>query len=68
VSAFINTEAMERAAYRMEQAVSSANQVADRMESALHQLRILTEDGYGNNVSRLIELLIQDAARKETQP
>lgn len=65
MSAFINTEAMERAAYRMEQAVASANQAADRMEYALHQLRVLTEDGYGNNVSRLIQLLLEDAARKE---
>jgi len=65
MSTYINTEAMERAAYRMEQAATSANQAADRMESALHQLRALTEDGYGNNISRLIELLLQDDARKE---
>jgi hypothetical protein len=65
MSTYINTEAMERAAYRIEQAATSAHQAADRIESALHQLRVLTEDGYGNNFSRLIELLIQDAARKE---
>lgn len=46
-----------RAANRLEEAAKSANEAAERMESALHQLRMLVEDGYGNNVSRLIELL-----------
>lgn len=65
MSTFINTEAMENAAYRMERAATSANQAAERMESALHQICVLTEDGYGNNVCTLIELLRAEHARKE---
>lgn len=57
MSQFINVEAMETAAYRMRDAAAEANRAADRLESVLHQLRVLTEDGYGNNVTALIELL-----------
>jgi len=49
-----------RAADRLESAAKSANEAAGRMESVLHQLRALVDDGYGNNVSRLIELLAKD--------
>lgn len=57
MSQFIDTEAMTTAAYRMRDAAMEANRAADRLESVLHQLRLLTEDGYGNNVTTLIELL-----------
>jgi hypothetical protein len=53
-------EDAHRAANRMEQAAKSANEAAERMESVLHQLRMLVDDGYGNNVTRLIELLSKD--------
>jgi hypothetical protein len=52
-----DTEAAENAAYRMERAARSANEAADRLEEVLRQLRVLTEDGYGNNVSQLVALL-----------
>jgi len=48
------------AARRLEDAARSANQAADRMETVLHQLRMMTEDGYRNNVTRLIELLSKE--------
>lgn len=54
-------EDAHRAATRLEQAAKSANEAAERMESALHQLRVLVDDGYGNNVTRLIELLSKES-------
>jgi len=62
MSTFLNTEQMENAAYRMRDAAIEANRAADRLETVLHQLRVLTENGYGNNVSRLIELLSKEAS------
>jgi len=60
MSAYINTEAIESASYRLQRAADEANRAADRLDYVLHQLRILTEEGYGNNVSRLIELLSKE--------
>lgn len=60
---YLDVEGADRAAIRLERAALSANSAADRLEEATRQIRFLTEDGYGNNVCRLIELL-----SKETSP
>lgn len=59
----LNAEDAHRAANRLESAAKDASNAADRLEAAVHQLRLLTEPGYGNTVERLIELL-----SKETRP
>lgn len=53
----LNAEDAYRAASRLESAAKDANNAAERIEEAVRQLRMLTEDGYGNNVSILIEKL-----------
>lgn len=53
----LNAEDAHRAASRLESAVKDAMNAAERIEEAVRQFRMLTEDGYGNNVTRLIELL-----------
>lgn len=65
---YIPTETLERAASRLEEAARQAHQAADRIESLLHQLRVLTEPGYGNNVSLLINLLEGLDAEKYVPP
>lgn len=59
----INTEDLVWAARRLGDAAIEANRAADRLETVLHQLRVMTEDGYGNNFCKLIELL-QDNENK----
>lgn len=54
------------AIHRMESAADKMSQSADRIENAVHQMTILLADGYGNNASRLVELLEkQEATNKE---
>jgi len=62
MSQYIDVEGMHSAARRMENAADSAQRSADRIEQAVNQLKILLDDGYGNNACKLIELL-----SKETQ-
>lgn len=57
---YLDVEGADRASFRLERAAQSANSAADRLESAVQQLRTMTEDGYGNNVCRLIELLSKE--------
>lgn len=54
---YLDTEGAMRAARKLEDAAQEATRAADRLETVLHQLRVLTEDGYGNNMCALIELL-----------
>lgn len=53
----ISDEGQIHAACRMKAAAEEMTRAADRIESAIQQFRVLFEDGYGNNVCRLIELL-----------
>lgn len=53
----ISDEGQLRAAYTMRDAAQEMSMAADRLETVLHQIKVLTEDGYGNNVTVLIELL-----------
>ena len=57
MSNYVDVEGLEKAAIRAERAATALNQAADRVEEAVRQLRMLTENGYGNNTERLIELL-----------
>ncbi len=64
MSTFIDTEGMSNAARRMEFAAREATHAADRIEESVRQFRILTENGYGNNVSILIEQLAEIKAKE----
>lgn len=50
-------EGQLRAAVIMRDAAEKAASAADRIETAVHRLGVMIEDGYGGNVPRLIELL-----------
>lgn len=53
----ITDEGMARAAARMQEAADRMDAAAYRMETAVQRLAVMTEDGYGGNVPKLIELL-----------
>jgi predicted deacetylase len=67
LSAYLDVEGANRAAHRLECAAQDAKNAAARIEDAVAQLRALTEDGYGNNVSRLIELLTTQPTPPESK-
>jgi len=50
---------------RMESAADKMSLSADRMEHVMQQMTCLLADGYGNNASRLVELLEKQEAAKE---
>lgn len=54
---YLDVEGAMRAARKLEDAAKEANRAADRLETVLYQLRPLIDDGYGNNMCALIELL-----------
>ncbi len=54
---FLDVEGASRAANRLESAAKEATAAADRLEQVVREIRVLTDHGYGNNVSTLIELL-----------
>jgi len=53
------------AIHRMESAAKKMSHSADRIENAVYKMTTLLADGYGNNASRLIELLEKQEAAKE---
>jgi hypothetical protein len=57
MSVCLDVEGANRAAARLEAAAEKAQRASDNIESAIHRLTLMVEPGYGNNVSRLIELL-----------
>lgn len=54
---FLDVEGANRAASRLEDAANKASRAADRLNEATQRLTVMLEPGYGNNVSKLIELL-----------
>ena len=53
----IDTESLVWAARKFQDAALEATRAADRLEQVLHQFKVMTEDGYGNNFTKMIELL-----------
>jgi len=53
----MNTEDMYRAAHRLEQAAERASYAADRIETAVRDMKFMLEDGYGGNGLRLLQAL-----------
>jgi|GEM_PF-6723344 len=65
---FVDTEAMSRAAARMIQAAERIERSVSNLEDTRRRLCELTEPGYGNNVTRLIELLEAAEAARGGKP
>lgn len=59
----ISDEYQTKASYRNESAAESMRHSADRIEQTVWELKTLLEDGYGNNCTKLIELLQRELQR-----
>ncbi len=53
----LDVEGANAAARRLENAAREATYAADRIQQVVQEFRALTDQGYGNNVCTLIELL-----------
>ncbi len=54
---YIDTEGMQTAARRMNEAADNFTRAADRMEESVNRLTMLLGQGYGNNLEKIIQLL-----------